>query len=261
MSGKNQLSSYKEPAKENIGKKLLRIAVCDDEPLAMEYIVTHLQQWADFNDCILRILTFSNAEQFLFTYEVDKDLDILFLDIQMGKMNGVELAHRIREKDERIQIVFITALTDYIAEGSELSALHYLVKPVSKDKLYAVMDRAVQNSSKTDSYVLLTVDQTVLRVPVNSIMFAETFAHYIVITTKNGTYQVRENASSLSEKLGDDFIRPHRSYLVNLRYIHSISRTEILLDDKTSIPLSRYNYQKVNQAFIQYYRGALESGI
>lgn len=258
MGGREQAEIANRHVVENSEKKLLRIAVCDDEPLAVDYIVTHVQQWADQNQCALKVSTYSSAEQFLFAYESDKDYDVLFLDIQMQQMNGIELAHLVRKQDERIQIVFITALADYIAEGYELSALHYLVKPVSRDKLYAIMNRVMQNSNKSEAYLLLTVDQSVMRVPINSIMFAEAFAHYIVITTKNGTYQVRENISSLVEKLRDDFIRPHRSYLVNLRYIYRISKTEMILDDKSVIPLSRYNYQKVNQAFIQYYRGTAE---
>ena len=93
------------------------------------------------------------------------------------------------------------------------------------------------------------------RIPIGSIMYAETFAHYNVLATTDGEYQIRENTGTLAEKLGANFVRPHRSYLVNLRFVHSIFKTEVLLDNGKEIPLSRYNYPKVMQAFIQYYKG------
>ena len=237
----------------------LKVAICDDEPLAIDYVTYHLQRWAAKKQSVLEIATFSSAEEFLFAYEDNKDYDLLFLDIQMGEINGVELAKSIREKGESVQIVFITAVPDYISEGYDLSALHYLIKPVSEEKIFAVMDRAAQNCTKEEEYLLVKVDQTLQRIPVSSILYAESFAHYITITAKSGTYQVRENAGALAEKLNKDFVRPHRSYLVNLRYVQRISKTEVVLDDGMMIPLSRYNYQKVNQAFIQYYKGQYDN--
>lgn len=241
-------------------KNKLNIAICDDEPLAIDFIAFTLQNWAKMNHYILHISTFASAEQFLFEYASNKDFDILFLDIQMGNMNGIELARKIRLNNANVQIIFITALADYISEGYEVSALHYLVKPVRKEKLFSVMDRAVLTMRKREPFLLLTMNQTLSRVPVSSVISAEAFAHYVLVTAQTGTCELRENISVLSEQLGNDFVRPHRSYLVNLRYIHSISKTEILLDTGVVIPLSRYNYQKVNQAFINYYKGQWDNG-
>ena len=237
----------------------IKVAICDDEPLAVDYVAYHLQRWAQKHEINLHIEAFSSAEQFLFSYEENKDFDLLFLDIQMGELSGVQLAQKIRGMGEKVQIAFITAVPDHMSEGYELSALHYLLKPVSEEKIYALMDRAIEKFTIEEAYLLIKAEQTLQRIPVSSIMYTESFAHYITITTKSGTYQVRENAGVLAEKLNQDFVRPHRSYLVNLRYVHSISKTEMLLDDGTVIPLSRYNYQKVNQAFIQYYKGQFDN--
>ena len=247
----------------------LRIGICDDEPLAIDYLTSHLQEWAKSRNCVLQLSAFSSAEQFLFEYEAEQNFDVLLLDIQMGAMNGMELARRIRNTDCEVQLVFISALTDYLytkatrnlipltdylSDGYEVAALHYLLKPVKPEKLCAVMDRAVQNLRKAEPFLLVTADQTTKRIPVSSIIYAEAFAHYIRITTKTETFELRENLFALEKKLGNLFVRPHRSYLVNLREIHTITKTEILLDNQQSIPLSRYNYQKINQAFIEYYK-------
>jgi len=233
----------------------LKFAIIDDSSIDTQYVSKLVKKWAVIADHIVCIQEFFSAEEFLFHYEDEKDYDILLLDIEMSGMNGVELAKRIRQENGTVQMLFITGFSDFVAEGYEVSALHYLMKPVSEEKLFAVMDRAVQNCNKTEKYLLVTVNQTLKRILVSSIMYAETFAHYVMLVTTEGEYQIRENTSVLAERLGEDFVRPHRSYLVNLRYVHSISKTEVLMDNRKPIPLSRYNYQKINQDFIQYYKG------
>lgn len=233
----------------------LNFAIIDDNSTDIQYAATLVKNWAVAANHTVRIHEFLSAEEFMFHYADEKDYDILLLDIEMGGMNGVELAKRIRQDNDTVQMIFITGFPDFVAEGYDVSALHYLMKPVSEEKLFAVMDRAARNCVKTENYLLVTLDQTLKRIPVNSIMYAESFAHYIVLVTAEGQYQVRENIGVLAEKLGENFVRPHRSYLVNLRHVHSISKTEVLLDNGSAIPLSRYNYQKINQAFIQYYKG------
>ena len=85
----------------------LNIAICDDEPLAIEYVAYNLQKWSEKNRCILHISSFSSAEQFLFEYDENRDFDLLFLDIQMGEINGVDLAKTIRKKDEKLEDAII----------------------------------------------------------------------------------------------------------------------------------------------------------
>lgn len=244
----------------HFSKNTFRAGICDDEPLAIEYVTDCMQKWADENHMTFHLSTFSSAEQFLFETENEPPFDILFLDIQMGKMTGMELARQIRNRDSHVQLVFVTALPDFAAEGYDVSALHYLLKPVSQEKIFKVLDRASRHFAREEAYLLLTDDQTLKRVPVSEILYAEAFAHNLQIVTKNNTYELRESLSSLAQKLGSDFVSPHRSYLVNLQYIHSIARTEIILDTQTRIPLSRYKYQEINQAFILYYQEKIYPG-
>lgn len=118
------------------------IAVIDDNSIDSEYMTTLVKTWADEQNVTIRLETFPSAEAFLFTYIEDKAWDILLLDIEMGQMNGVELAKTIRRDNETVQIVFITGFPDFVGEGYEVSALHYLMKPVSIEKLQAVFKYA-----------------------------------------------------------------------------------------------------------------------
>ena len=110
----------------------VRIAVCDDSGADARMIAAMTREWADARDTAVRISSFSSAEAFLFQWEEEKDFDLLLLDIEMEKMDGVTLARRIRKENEAVQIVFITGYMEYIAEGYEVAALHYLLKPVGR---------------------------------------------------------------------------------------------------------------------------------
>ena len=106
---------------------LCRVAICDDNPTDLNYVQTMLKSWADNRQVDLLVEQFPSAEAFLFRYEEEKAFDILLLDIEMGKMDGVTMAKKIRAGNETVQIVFITGYSDYIAEGYEVEALHYLM--------------------------------------------------------------------------------------------------------------------------------------
>jgi len=173
----------------------------------------------------------------------------------MGEMDGVSLAKKLRQNYESIQIVFVTGFADYMSEGYEVSALHYLMKPVKKDKLFAVLDRAVAAMQKTDRVILLPVGGETLRLPVGQVQYIEAFSHAVAIVTGADTVQVKMSISEAEKLLGDGFVRCNRSYLVGLKHIARLSKTEVILDDGKALPLSRSAAATVHKAFISYYTG------
>ena len=232
-----------------------RVAIVDDSNIDAEYVQGILNGWAEQRRAYIQAEMFPSAESFLFRYAEDKDWDILLLDIEMGAMDGVFLAKKIRQDNESVQIVFITGFADYISEGYEVSALHYLMKPVKKDKLFAVLDRAVAAMQKTDRVILLPVGGEMLRLPVGHVQYVEAFSHAVAIVTGADTVQVKMPISEAEKLLGDGFVRCHRSYLVGLKHIARLSKTEVILDDGKALPLSRSAAATVHKAFISYYTG------
>lgn len=233
----------------------LKIAICDDNITDAKYVSGCVDRWARGKGRAVQIEVFSSAEALLFQYEEDKTYDILLLDIEMGETDGVTMAKKIRMGNNRVQIVFTTGYPDYMAEGYEVSALHYLIKPILADKLAEVLDRAAANLDRREKEVLLLADGQRMRVPVSMIMSVEVFSHICVITTHSGQLKVKYSISELERMLGDDLVRCHRSYLVNPRYIKSISKKAVALDDGRIIPVSRSDYQAVNQGFIRCFKG------
>ena len=232
-----------------------RVAIVDDSNIDAEYVQSILNAWAQDRQASVQVLRFSSAENFLFHYADDKNWDILLLDIEMGAMDGVTMAKRVRQDNEAVQIVFITGFAEYISEGYEVSALHYLMKPVKKEKLFAVMDRAVVALHKTEKAILLPLNGETLRLPIDRVQYVEAFAHTVSIVTSTETIQVKMSISEMEKMLGEYFVRCHRSYLVGLKYISRISKTDVVLDTGKTLPLSRNAAPIVHKAFVSYYTG------
>lgn len=232
-----------------------KIAVCDDEQNQIEYLSGLVRDWAGQSGCTAQIVPFLSAEAFWFRYEDEKNYDILLLDIEMESMSGVELARQLRTCDDTIQILFITGYSDYIAQGYEVAALHYLMKPVSGEKLGAVLDRAAANLHKKGRSIFVWCDRGCQRILTDTIVYAEVLSHTVTIyTIDKKAYQTKCSISELEQLLGGDFIRCHRSYLAGLKHIARMTKSEVLFEDGRSVPLARSAYHMANQAFIQYYR-------
>lgn len=228
-----------------------RIAVCDDETAQLEKMKELIREWSSLAGCSCEIASFSSTEEFFFRYEDNKAYDILLLDVEMGKSSGIELAKRIRKDNNRAEIIFITSHFEFISEGYEVDALHYLVKPVPGAKLMEVLSKAADKLSQEPPSVVITCEGETVKLYESDILYVESFRHYISVYTKEKDYRIKENISSFQEKLSEDFFRIHRSYLVSLKHIERISRTWVCVEGNRELPLARGKYDEVNQAFVR----------
>ena len=232
-----------------------RIAVCDDSAADRDYIAGLCGRWASRAGYDIQIRGFCSAEDFLFHYAECKEYDFLLLDIEMGDLDGISLAKKLRQDNQTLQIVFITGFPDFMALGYEVSAVHYLLKPVGEETMARVLERAAANCKRAQKALIFSVEGESVRVDTGEILYAEALAHFCRINTRDGAFEVRLNFSQLEKMLGEGFIRTHRSYLVRIGAIRRIGKTEVTLDGGEKIPLSRSSCQAVNQAFIRYFRG------
>ena len=230
---------------------LLKIAVCDDRSADRMQIEKMVRLWAEAADEPVEIRAFPSAEAFLFAYEEEKDYTILLLDIEMGGMDGVALARKIRAVDPAVQIVFITGYSDYIAEGYEVEALHYLLKPVREEKLSEVLSRALQKYRENERMIPLELSGSMELVPLREIRYLEVFRNYTTVHAGR-EYTVRKTLAEFEKELADArFYRVSRSLLVNLLQIRRVSREEIILKSGEVIPLPRGKYEELNRAIIR----------
>lgn len=237
------------------GAMKLNVAICDDDPHQIENLKAVVRMWAKNRGHFCEIASFPGAEAFLFEYSENKTFDILLLDIEMGGINGVELARAVRVGNETVQIVFITGFPDFIAEGYDVGAVQYLLKPAAGERIVATLDRAVKNLGKKEKTVLIETDGISRILEPSKILYVESFAHESVIRLVDEKIRCKIPLVKLEQTLGGQFVHCHRSYLVGLHAIRSITKTDVILDNGERLPISRRMYAQLSQAFISYYKG------
>jgi Response regulator of the LytR/AlgR family len=233
----------------------LRIAICDDEQHQAQYIKTFVSKWADKKGIEVIFDMFDSAEKFLsaWIWSDCRMCDMLLLDIQMGGRNGIELAKEIRITDSRLPIIFITGFADYMSEGYDVSALHYLIKPVKEEKLFEVLDKAVTVFEVENEFITLDINRENIIIPLSDIIYIESSLHYILINTVKDQYKTKMTLTEINNKLGSGFFKCTRSFIVGLRYVRRMSNNEVILTNGVSVPLSRGLYKKISKAFIEYF--------
>lgn len=228
-----------------------RIAACDDRKEDRDIIQELTLQWARNRGYDVEVRQFPSGDAFLFQYAEDKTWDILLLDVEMPGCNGVELAKRVRQENKLTQIVFVTGYSDYIAEGYDVSALHYLLKPVSGEKLFSVLNRAVEKLKRDGQSLLLELPEELVRVPLFEVEYLEVRQNYVTVHTVSNAYTVKKTLTAMEQELDDRFFRVGRSYIVNLSKVQKASKREAVLLSGAAIPLPRGGYETLNQAIIQ----------
>ena len=226
-----------------------KIAICDDSDADRQFISGLVSDWGIHSGHTVQISTFVSAESFLFHYVEKSDYDILLLDIEMGTMDGVTMAKKLRLDNDTVQIVFITGYSDYILEGYEVAALHYLMKPVRKDKLFSVLDRAAEKLSKNEKILNFDVSGEMVRIPIYQIRYADVSGNYVTVHA-SADLTVKMTLGELEKELDDRFLRVSRSVVVNLTQVSRVTKKEIRLNDGAAIPLPRGAYESVNRAII-----------
>ena len=234
----------------------MRVAICDDEEVQQRLVEKYLAEWAVKNGKQIDTASFSSAESFLFHWEEDKGFDLLILDIEMGSINGMELALKLRAQNEEIPILFVSGYEHYMSQGYEVAALHYLMKPLHKEKLFQVLDR-LKTEKKPEEKLMLQMEDGTLAVPVSDIWYIEAADHRCILVAGEKKYTVKHSFGELKKMFEDkrEMAACHRSYIVNLQHVSAVMKTELIMDNNVRIPVSRSAAKQVNEAFIRNYTG------
>lgn len=237
---------------------MVKIAVCDDEKSQLEYLSDIIKKWSDTINKPCTLSLFESAEEFWFEYGKNR-FDIAVLDIQMSGQNGMELAKELRKRNDKISIIFVTGISDFIGEGYNVYAVNYLLKPIDENRLFEALSAASERNNTSDNKkVVIETDGETVAVYEDEIEYLEAFSHSTSVYTQSGVLEVQNGMNSVMAKLSaDKFIKCHRSYGINLRCVKLIKKYEVLLDSGKTVPISRRMYNDVNNAFISYYKGKM----
>ncbi len=232
----------------------MRIAICDDEKRICFILEEKVREICPDAE----VITYTSGEDIL---KDDILPDILLLDIKMPGMDGMDTAKALREKGWHRILIFVTGEEDRVFDSFDLRAFHFLVKPVSKEKLKEVLRNAVSElehikmtPAYNDRYVDIRSGTSHIRLNLSKLLYAEVFNRKTILHTKEGSIEYYGQLSALEKLVGSDFYRIHRSYLVNMKYIERYDKTFVTISDGDSIPIARREYDGFLIAYMEYIR-------
>ncbi|MCH5349101.1 MAG: response regulator transcription factor [Oscillospiraceae bacterium] len=238
---------------------MIRIAVCDDNDITLKNLESSISNaFAKFTDRYT-VLKFSDGITLLHEHE-NNPFDVVFLDIDMPVISGFDIADNIN-KDSETFIVFLTTHDELVYSSIKFQPFRFIRKSYLQDELPEAVEALVNAYNKrmmSTKYKFQTKNGDVF-LNLQKIIYIEIYGHWLKIYTDNGeTIECYGSLTSLERQLAEfDFIRTHKSYLVNCRYIYSVQTKQIILDNKTAIPLSRYKAEDVRNKYQKYLRSTL----
>ena len=229
----------------------MRIAVCDDSSLDRDLFVALLHHYFVNKPISKEIIQYENGVDLLHDVEDDMWFDIVFLDIYMNDLLGIDVAHKLRSLGYRGHIIFLTATADFAVDSYEVEALGYLLKPQSFEKLSQVMDRAIRTMT-TNTY-LVKNHSKIIRVPYHEILYIESMNSKCIMHCCNDqSYVIYKRLTTIEHELNDKrFLRCHQSYLVNMDHIHQVDSQFTLVTGDT-VAIRQRDLKSIRQAVLHY---------
>ena len=231
----------------------MRIAVCDDDRAIREELFRLIQKQVSEVD----IVEYQSGEELI---NAKGNFDIYFLDIEMGKVSGMDIARRIREQEEsgrrKSIIIFVTGYREYMEAAFDVNAFHYLIKPIDEAKFSEVFKRAWKEASvfeeQAKKYIIVKNSGTQQKLLLKNIYYIESGNKKVIFHTTDGTLEVYGKMEELENVLGNSFYRCHRCYLVNMEKISAYSADNIQVTNGDNLLLARKKYSDFIKTYMRY---------
>lgn len=233
---------------------MIRVAVCDDVREVVIQLKDYLLEYQELKGQRLDIKSFYNAED-LFDYLKKNDCDLILLDIELVKMNGVELGQLIRNElnDHSTQIVYISAKNSYDRQLFDVQPLNFLPKPIDKNKLFKSIDLTAFLMKGKERVFVFENKPRIYRIKLNDILYFESRDHYFRVVTMSGTYEFKSTLSDIMGQISDSrLIQVHRSYIINYDNSAQTKYEEVIMSNGDRIPISRDRRKAVKKLFIEW---------
>lgn len=232
--------------------------ICDDRAADREILLGFCARYAKEKNLPIADLEFENAGALLNSRQA-RSADVMFLDIYMDGALGVDAARILRGKGYRGALVFITTSTEHYADGFDVEAAHYLLKPVSWDAFCEAMRRVQNRMQITTRRVRVIVGRDEVDIDVSGIKYIEVYGHKTVLHTVKGELAVNQSLSALEKALGGDpFLRCYRYFIVNMDFVKRMNKDGLLMQDGREIPLSRDGRAALKSRYMAYVFARME---
>lgn len=227
----------------------MRIAVCDDEVIFHQELHMLLDKYAKERKTDILYDFYKNGHLLVAS---PNEYDVIFLDYQMKEINGLDTARKIRHKNQRSAIIFLTSFSDIVYEAFEVNAFRFLLKPINQVKLFSALDDYMKEQN-THASIQVDEDDNLITIYEDEIIYAEASGKHCYIRTPEKSFLYKKTLSELEDELPKfSFFRSHRTYLVNFKYIVSHTKTDILFNNNEKALISKLKLTEFKNAYITY---------
>ena len=238
---------------------MIRIAVVDDDNIYLARIDTYFREFMDSTSIDYELKSFSSGKSLLESVK-KTDYNVLVLDIDMPEVSGIEIAEYIRKINSDVMIIFVTNMDNLVFESIKYSPFRFVRKTKMDAEMPELLDSLKDKYSEESKFLTFNFDGKVKAVKLTDIVYFESVKHEIYIHMKDNTeYRISDSLNSLIEKYGPvGFIRLHKSYIVNFRYIFEFQKGVVILDDNTKLPISKNRMTEIKKEYIEFTRKELQ---
>ena len=235
---------------------MFRLAICDDEPHSLTHMISLLEEYRLVSPYHFEYASFHNGMELASILEHGKHFDIYCLDVVMPGFDGIELGKEIREYDKSAQIIYFTSSPEFAFDSYSVHASNYILKPVSKEKLFEVLNDVLeQMEHKENASLTIKTTQGIEKILLSNLVYAEAMGRKVLYHLNSGRIvECSIRFSEVCNTLLDYpyFLKPHRSYVVNMNYINTIENTEITLQLPDSVPIAQGKGKEIKDCYLAF---------
>lgn len=235
---------------------MIKVAICDDEVSVLNELCVLIDKYQKERNKEITYAAFHSPLDLLTEIEKGMQLDVLFLDVLMPGENGIDVAKEIRERDTNVRIIFLTSSSEYAVQSYMVNAFFYQVKPIWEESFFRLMDLAVSECEKTEQFsIVIKCKNGITRIKLDKLKYCEVMGRTLLFHMEDGQiYERNGKLEELQELLlpYDSFLRPHRSYLINMEYIQNINCKTIIMNDAEEIPIPHGKYSEIKDKYLEY---------
>lgn len=231
----------------------MKIAICDDEKVFVDSIIHHLDFFSRNNSIDFEKHVFQNPADVISS---NIRFDIAILDVEMDKMNGIELGEKLRKINPHIILIYVTAHRKYLDDALNLNAVRFFEKPLDSQRFYRGLSDAIKRIDNSTISFYLRDNKTVERISAQDIIFVEIEKRKTRVVTEAKEFHSDHNMDFWRDSLKSTiFFSPHKSYIINFNYVTAYERDFMILNEKYRVSIARNKQTEFYRKFVQYAEG------
>lgn len=237
---------------------MLRIAICDDDKILVNHIEKMLNQYLDKNLLQHDIVLFYDGMELDKHYQVGHRFDIIYLDIEMLGMNGIEVAKSIRKVDRDVVLIYVSSYDTYFMQLFEVEPFRFLKKPINEKQFFLITKLAYERVVENDAYFEYKYNKTIGKILIRKIVYFESTGRIVNIHTENKLYRYYGKLDEVEHRISENkipFLRIHKSFYVNFHYIDKVMFSKLLLFDGTVLQISQDKQALIRKKYLNILGG------